>query len=162
MKTRLLLVLGLAAALPGCSFFRSIGFAENVPDPAAVAGDNTPAEPAHVVVQHVLISFDGASIPAVTRTRDEAERLAQRVLEEARAGRDFAELVRYYTDDRGGDGTYALANWGVPTAAGEVDRQKMVRGFGNLAFTLPVAEIGIVEYDPNSSPFGWHVMKRVR
>lgn len=162
MKTRLLLALLLAAALPGCSFFRSIGFAENEPDPAAVARDDTPDEPSHVVVQHVLVSFAGAGVPGVTRSKEEAERLAQRVLDEARAGRDFADLVRLYTDDRGGDGTYSMANWGVNTAPGEVERKKMVRGFGNLAFTLPAGEVGIVPYDANSSPFGWHVLRRVR
>ena len=55
-----------------------------------------------------------------------------------------------------------MANWGVPTGQDEVDRRKMVRGFGGLAFTLPVGRIDIVDYDANASPFGWHVMKRLR
>ncbi len=162
MKTRLVLALLAAAALPGCSFFRSIGFAENEVDPASVAQPGAADEPSHVVVQHVLVSFDGASVPGVTRSKADAERLAQRVVAEARAGRDFAELIRYYTDDRGGDGSYSMANWGVATASGEVERKQMVRGFGNLAFALAVGEIGVVEYDSNSSPFGWHVVKRTR
>jgi len=110
----------------------------------------------------VLISFEGSGVPGVTRTKDEAQRLARRVLDDARRGLDFDELVRLYSDDSGGKGSYAMANWGVPTGQDEVDRRKMVRGFGGLAFTLQVGQIGLVEYDANASPFGWHIMKRLR
>jgi hypothetical protein len=155
----------LAAALlvlGGCSFLRQIGFSENEPDAAAVTAAPTPDEPAHVVVQHVLLSFEGSQVPGCTRTRDEAARLAQRVLDEAREGRDFTELVRLYSDDRAKAGTYPIANWGVSAGPDEVDRRTMVRGFGNLAFRLAPGEVGLVEYDENASPFGWHVMKRLK
>jgi hypothetical protein len=156
------LVCAASLALAGCSLFQGIGFAPNEPDHEAVKAGVVPDEPPHVVVQHVLIAFEGADIPGATRTRDEAGRLAKRVLEEARRGRPFPDLVRLYSDDRHGDGTYALANWGVPAGPQETDRQRMVRGFGNLAFTLAVGEFGVVEHDPQKSPFGWHVMKRLK
>lgn len=151
----------LALGLTGCSFFRQIGFAPNEPDPASLRHDASSDEPDRVVVQHVLIAFEGLKVSGVTRTRDEAERLARRVESEARAGRDFAELVRTYSDDRG-DGKYALANWGVAVLPDETERRKMVRGFGAMAFSLQPGEVGVVPYDAGSSPYGWHIVKRVK
>jgi len=162
MNARHALLVVAAASLAGCSFFRDIGLAENEPDPEVLREGDNADQPAHVVVQHVLISFDGAGVPGVTRSQDEARALAQRVLTEAQNGADFADLVRLYSDDRAGDGSYSIANWGVPTESGEVERRKLVRGFSAMAFTLPAGEIAVVPYESNTSPFGWHVVKRVR
>ncbi len=146
----------------GCALFKEIGFAPEEPDEGAVAENRTPQEPARVVVQQLLVTFEGVGGPGVTRTKEEAGRLARRVLEEARRGRDFAELVRLFGDDRSHDGPCALANWGVPAAADEVERPKRPRAFGALAFSLAPGEVGLVEYDPAADPLGWHVMKRVK
>ncbi len=43
-----------------------------------------------------------------------------------------------------------------------MDRGNMATGFGDLSFSLAVGEIGIAEYDPKTSPFGWHIIKRVQ
>jgi hypothetical protein len=162
MRPRRLLAAPLAALAVLATGCRELGLAAEEVDATAVARAPTSDEPAHVVVQQLLISFEGAGGPAVTRTKDEAERLARRVLEEARSGRDFAELVRLYGDDRARDGTCALANWGVPAAGDEVERQRRPRAFGALAFALAPGETGLVEFDPNGDPLGFHVMKRIR
>ncbi len=141
---------------------RAVGLAPTEVDSAAVVRPAESDEPARVVVQHVLVSFEGTRVTGATRTKDEARRLAHRVLDDAKSGRDFSELVRLYSDDRTPDGKIALANWGVPTEGDEMERRKMVRGFGALAFKLAVGEIGMLEYDVNASPFGWHVMKRLK
>lgn len=39
-------------------------------------------------------------------------------------------------------------------------RAQMVSGFGDTAFSLKVGEIGISNFDPAASKFGWHIMKR--
>lgn len=158
-------VLGLSAALvlasaPGCSFFEAVGFAPNRPDPEAVKLPAGREEPPRVVVRHVLISCDEGNIPGVTRTRAEAERLAAKVQQLATTGHDFGELVRLYSDDRHGDGRYRLANWGVPAKPGEADRESMVRGFGRVAFSLDPGQIGVLPFDKNDSPYGWHIMRR--
>jgi parvulin-like peptidyl-prolyl isomerase len=38
----------------------------------------------------------------------------------------------------------------------------MVPAFGNVGFALKVGEIGIADYDPHTSPFGWHIIKRLK
>jgi hypothetical protein len=142
---------------------RTVGLSENEPDPNAVrrpADERT--EPSHVVVRHVLISFDETRLTGVTRTKAEAERLAQRVNEMARSGRDMAELARLYSDDRHGTGEYSIANWGVAADPSEMERERMARGFGRVAFSLDPGSIGLLDYDENDSPFGWHVIQRVR
>jgi hypothetical protein len=153
-------VLALAAA--SCSLARDAGLAPAEPDRVALAEPLPVDESAHVVVQHVLVAFDGTGVAAVTRSKADAQRLAQRVLADARAGRQFRELVRLFSDDRGNDGTIEIANWGVTPGPSERERRTLVRGFTAAAFRLAPDEIALVEYDPVASPFGWHVIKRVR
>ena len=109
----------------------------------------------------ILIAFAG-KVPGknVTRTQDEARALAHQILNRAKKGEDFDSLVRTYTDDRA-PGIYGLANSGVTPAPGEFSRDRMVPAFGEVGFSLAPGEIGIAEYDPVKSPYGWHVIKRL-
>ena len=140
---------------------------DTTPGAASSAGSGTmPVEPAtppdHIQVQHVLIGFQG-KIPGknVTRTQAEAEKLAQEILERARRGEDFDTLVQTYTDDAF-PGVYGLSNRGVDPVGGEVARDGMVKGFSDVAFSLSPGNIGMSNYDPQTSPYGWHIIKRLR
>jgi hypothetical protein len=134
----------------------------------ATASNTMPVTPAmppdHIEVQHVLIGFQG-SIPGktVTRTKAEAEKLAQDVLTRARNGESMDALVQQYTDDQY-PGVYDLANDGVTPdlAKSEYKRSGMVKGFSDAAFSLSVGNVGISNYDPKNSPFGWHIIKRLK
>jgi hypothetical protein len=125
------------------------------PAPAVVA----PAE--HIKLQHILISFAG-KVPGknVTRSQDEARALAGQILERAKKGEDFDELVRTNTDDQA-PGIYLLANSGITPASGEFSRDRMVPAFGNVGFSLAPGEVGMADYDPRTSPYGWHIIKRL-
>jgi hypothetical protein len=118
--------------------------------------------PQHVQVQHILIGFVG-SVPgkAITRSKEEAKTLAYQILERARKGEDFDELVRKYTDDSP-PGIYGMAGAGVAPAAGEYSRGGMVPAFGNVGFSISPGNIGIADYDATASPFGWHIIKRLK
>lgn len=120
-------------------------------------------EPERVTVQHVLIAFKG-SIPkeTVTRTREEAEKLANEVFERAKKGEDFDALVKEYTDDNY-PGVYRMANFGAEPDRdqGELSRSKMIKGFGDVSFKLAVNEIGMAEFSPEKSKYGWHIIKRL-
>lgn len=106
-----------------------------------------------IAVQHVLIAFQGAPrVTGVTRSKDEAKALAERVWAEAVGGADFQALMRQHSNDSG-PGEYPL------TKAG---RAQMVPGFGDVGFRLRVGEIGVAPWDPQKSPYGWHVIKRVK
>jgi parvulin-like peptidyl-prolyl isomerase len=118
--------------------------------------------PAHIQVQHILIGFAG-SVPNknITRTADEAKTLAYQILARAKAGEDFDALVKQYTDDQP-PGIYAMSGSGVPPSQGEYARDQMVPAFGNVGFAINVGEIGIADYDATKSPYGWHIIKRLR
>lgn len=121
-------------------------------------------EPSHITVQHCLIGFQG-SLPgkSIRRSRADAELLANQILEKARAGEDFNSLVRKFTDDSP-PGIYDMANDGFP---GDMTRQlfarrEMVPAFGDTGFPLEIGEYGMAEHHPTNSPFGWHIVKRVK
>ena len=144
--------------------------------PAAVPGDTsttavapvdrTPVTPAtppdHIEVQHVLIGVAG-KVPgkSVTRTPAEAEALAKEILDRARKGEDFDQLVQKYTDDQW-PGFYGLANNGVTPNQGEYPRGDMVKGFSDVAFSLSPGNVGMTQYDPQTSPFGYHIIMRTK
>ena len=133
---------------------------------AAPAGNASPArvtEPDRVAVQHILISFKGSiPKPTVTRTREEAQKLAQKVFERAKRGEDFDALVKQYTDDEY-PGIYRMSNIGITPdpSKQEYSRAGMVKGFGDVSFSLAVGGIGMAEYDPQKSKYGWHIIKRI-
>jgi hypothetical protein len=121
-------------------------------------------EPKHVTVQHILIAFEG-SIPkeTVTRTQEEAEKLALEVYERAKKGEDFDKLVKEYTDDQY-PGVYGMSNFNVESDQNqeESSRSQMVKAFGDVSFRLSVNGIGLAEYDPEDSKYGWHIIKRIK
>jgi len=152
----------LAAALVafGCS-------KEKAKQEAAPASETTAqkaGEPDYISVQHILIGFQG-SLPGkpVSRTKEEAEQLANEIFAKAKAGEDFDELVKENTDDAY-PGVYKMANFGVPADRTNMvyPREGMVPAFGDVGFPLAVGEIGMAAYDPQKSPYGWHIIKRIK
>jgi parvulin-like peptidyl-prolyl isomerase len=122
------------------------------------------AEPERVTVQHILIAFKG-SLPGdqkVTRSREDAERLAQQIFERAKAGEDFAAMVQTYTNDSY-PGIYSMSNKDIAPdpAKKEYPRARMVRAFGDVSFGLAVGGVGLAVYDPATSKYGWHIIKRL-
>jgi hypothetical protein len=114
----------------------------------AVAVDTSP--PAFVTAQHVLVVYKGAarSDPKITRTKEEARKRAQEVADKAKAGADFADLVRDYSDEPGS----------IPRQGnlGKFTPDKMVKPFSDAAFALPVGGTS----DVVETKFGFHVIKR--
>jgi hypothetical protein len=122
------------------------------------------AEPEHVTVQHILIAFRG-SLPndqKVTRSQADAEKLALQIFERAKRGEDFEAMVKIYTNDSF-PGIYKMANAGVTPdpARQEFSRTRMVKAFGDVSFGLEVGSVGLAVYDPATSKYGWHVIKRL-
>jgi parvulin-like peptidyl-prolyl isomerase len=115
-----------------------------------------------IEVQHVLISFQGAprmDPQRVKRSREEAEVLAADVYAQALAGAEFGALVEEHTDDSP-PGIYSMTQ--NPKVAAQYQRQGMVPAFGNVGWRLEVGEVGVAPLDPKASPFGWHIIKRLK
>ncbi len=97
-----------------------------------------------VKASHILIKVDQNAEQA---TRDQKRAFADELLGEAKAGKDFAELARTYSDDKasaakGGD-------------LGLFTRGTMVPDFEQVAFDMEPGEIS----DLVETPFGFHIIK---
>ncbi len=106
-----------------------------------------------IEVQHLLVGFKGTlPMKQLSRTKEEAKVLAEKYWAEVMAGGDFGALVKQYTDDSA-PGIYPM------TKAG---RRGMVQAFGDVGFRLKVGEIGVAPWDAKASPYGWHIIKRLK
>jgi peptidyl-prolyl cis-trans isomerase C len=96
--------------------------------------------------EHVLITHEASEVAVVSRTKEAARTLAQRIESEARSGVAFAELVSRYSEcpsrNRGGD----LGR----SAPGDRDPD-----LESVLFALKVGEIGLAE-----TRYGFHVIRR--
>ena len=96
-----------------------------------------------VHARHILFSLDKEAPPEKV---EEALKKAQEVEAKAKAGEDFAELAKEYSDGptapKGGD-------------LGFFTRNRMVKPFEDAAFALKAGEIS----EPVRTDFGWHIIK---
>jgi parvulin-like peptidyl-prolyl isomerase len=94
-------------------------------------------------VRHILLTTQGKSDSVKEATRRQMEK----ILERARAGEDFAELAKQYTEDPGSKESGGLYS--------DFGRGRMVKSFEDAAFSVPVGEISdIVE-----TTYGYHILK---
>lgn len=150
--------------LSGCSGMQSKG--SSVYREGLVTDDG---QPGYITVQHCLIGFQGSvQGKAISRSQAEAEALAQELFEKAQAGEDFSKIVAGNTDDSA-PGIYRMANNGFPgdttshiPSKHVMPRSQMVAAFGDVGFELQPGEVGLAAYDPATSPFGWHIIKRLK
>jgi hypothetical protein len=123
-------------------------------------------EPAVITLKHVLIAFKGTGIEKVTRSREDAEKLAYDIVSRAKSGEDFDKLMKENSDDDApGAGTYTMVNDGLQPGDNEYARsgpRGMVKAFGDVGFRISVNEIGVAEHHATDSPYGWHVIKRTK
>jgi len=155
----------LAATLVACGGEAPL---TSTPIPPTPARSGSSGSIDHIQVQHILIGFNDAvgfqgnpPPKAAARTQDQAKTLAYDLLNQAKSGADFDKLVADNTDDSP-PGIYGMSNTGVDPAQGEYPREGMVPAFGNVGFALKVGEIGIADYDPGTSPYGYHIIKRIK
>jgi len=117
---------------------------------------------AEVEVQHLLVAFKGAAQSKATRSKQEAEQLAAELYARALAGEYFDDLVRESTDDAH-PGIYTMTA-GQPAGGrqGVYSRSVMANAFGDVGWRLEVGAFGVSDYDPQTGPFGYHIIKRLR
>ncbi|HMI89468.1 MAG TPA: peptidylprolyl isomerase [Polyangiaceae bacterium] len=110
-----------------------------------------PSEPGKISVRHVLVQYTGSknARPPVSRTREEACLRALAARDELRAGADFVEVVKKYSDEPG-----AASRSG---SLGSVERKDVAASFADAAFELHTKEFS----DVVESDFGFHVIMRM-
>lgn len=159
MRLNLLFLFGFILLFSGCAQ-PPASVPTATPEPQILEN----GEPSAITVQHCLIGFVG-SVPSkqIGRSKEAAAKLAAELLEKANSGEDFDAIVEAYTDDSP-PGIYQMANSGLPadTRAGVYSRDKMVPAFGDVGFKLEVGQYGMSAHDPGASPYGWHIIKRLK
>lgn len=123
---------------------------------------------AQIEVQHLLVGFvkaDGSTtVPGkpIKMSQSQAEALTAELLARINKGEDFGQLVAEYTHDSA-PGIYGMvARDTGSTPPNYYPRKGMVPAFGNVGWKLKVGEVGVAEYDPRNSPYGWHIIKRLK
>lgn len=160
----------LLIATTALVFLSACGKEETPPPPMQTAPGSSGArpekmpngQPGVIVVKHVLVAFAGSERSSQKRSKADAQKLAYEILGRAKSGEDFDKLVNEYSDDSGKQ-AYTMTNHGIEaTPDVEFNRGDMATSFGDVGFRISVDEIGIAEYDPVNSRFGWHIIKRVK
>ncbi len=107
------------------------------------------AQPEEFAGAHILIMYQGSkrAPDTVTRSKEEAEELAQQLADRARKGEDFAELAKEYSDGPSGERGGELGTW---------TKGRMIPEFDAAIETLKIGEVS----DPVETPFGYHVILR--
>jgi hypothetical protein len=158
------LVFGLCLALGACASLTEPGTGapppQPEPEPAAApeaaapaptpAPAPAPAPEQSIGASHVLIQYKGSmrAAPTITRSKEDAKKLATEVMNKAKKGQDFATLAKQYSDEPGAKDRAG--------ALGKFTKGQMVKPFADAAFALKPGEISaVVETD-----FGFHVIKR--
>lgn len=108
-----------------------------------------PAPPGSVRASHVLIAYSGAERSTATRSKEEALELAQEIAKKAKAGEDFGELAKAYSDcptaEKGGD-------------LGFFQKGRMAKPFEDASFAMNPGDVS----DVVETQFGYHVIKRTQ
>jgi parvulin-like peptidyl-prolyl isomerase len=94
-------------------------------------------------VRHILVATEGKTEAEKAAAKTKIEGL----LSEAKAGADFAELAKKYSEDPGSKDNGGLYE--------DFPRGQMVKPFEDAAFSVPVGEIsGVIE-----TSYGYHILK---
>ena len=145
----------LAAAAAGCD--GGGGDGDGVEPTAAMV-----VEPDYVRVDHILVAVKSDRMTQIKRTAAQAKALAEEIMAKLKAGEDWAKLKAAHSDDKTGAPTYPMNNDGVPKRDGDFARKDMAPAFGEVSFKLKVGELGMTEYNAQTSPFGYHIIKRTK
>ena len=94
-----------------------------------------------VNVRHILIK------PSEIRSEADAQRLAERLYQRIKAGEDFAELAKNFSEDPGSALNGGVLSW--------IDPNALVPEFRAVMEQTPAGELS----KPFKSPFGWHVLE---
>jgi peptidylprolyl isomerase/peptidyl-prolyl cis-trans isomerase D len=100
-----------------------------------------------VKASHILFSYKGAQSakPTVTRTKEEAETEAKKLLKKVNT-ENFSDMAKKYSDGPSASKGGSLGDFGR--------KGRFVKEFDEFIFNNPKGKIGIVE-----TPFGFHIIK---
>jgi len=106
--------------------------------------------PEEVKAQHILIAYQESerADPTVTRSKEEAQKRAEEVLQKTKSGADWNSLAKEYTDEAAGKETGGDLGW--------FKKGQMTKNFEDAVFAMDPGKISdsVVETE-----FGYHIIK---
>lgn len=99
-----------------------------------------------LMASHILIAYQGAIRSTATRTKEEANALADSLLNAAKKAKDFEALAKQFSDDPSAKTNNGDLGW--------FNDGMMVTDFNEFVQKNNVGTVGMVE-----TPFGFHVIK---
>ncbi len=118
--------------------------------------------PETVKVQSILIAFEG-SLPGkeIERSKEEAQKLAQEVFEQAQIKEtNFESLVISHSDDMI-PGVFELSSDQKTHKTDVFSRTHLPKAWADQAFALEVGQVALVPYIENQAAFGFYILKRL-
>lgn len=99
-----------------------------------------------LMASHILIAYEGALRSSATRTKEDANKLADSLLTVAKKAKDFNALASKFSDDPSAKTNNGDLGW--------FNDGQMVTDFNEFVQDNKVGKIGMVE-----TPFGFHIIK---
>ncbi len=100
-----------------------------------------------VQASHILICYNGALRCEQNRTKEEALEQASNIIAELKAGTEFADLAKEYSDDPSAEFNDGNLGW--------FSKGQMVPEFENAVFSMNIGEI---TDEPVETDYGYHVI----
>lgn len=112
-----------------------------------------------VTVTEILISFDGAGTKA-TRTKEEAEKLANEIFNKAKANSEPFAALRKQTDSTGMP-IYGICIGKEKKNPTDRLRSEVPAAVADAAFLMKDDEVRLVPWDATKNPAGFYIIKRL-
>jgi hypothetical protein len=139
---------GLGSGGPAVPSPEPVATAAPTPNPVRTAVPMRPPTAARISASHILVAYKGANRSQATRSKAEAQKIAEKYRKQALEEADFAALAKSHSDDP----TTKVEGGSL----GQFERGFNGKSFSDAAFALKPGEISAVV----ETEYGFHVIKR--
>ncbi len=114
-----------------------------------------------IEVQQLLIAVKNPQYPDVIRTNAESTELAAKLYVQITNGDNFDSLFKEYGDNLPPSISSMTKNKSK-LEDGIYPRSAVISAFGDVGWKLKIGEVSVAPYDKVSSPYGFHIIKRLK
>ncbi|MBI3820602.1 MAG: hypothetical protein HY286_18070 [Planctomycetes bacterium] len=134
--------------------------------PSAQAGLAAGSQPAghaaggHVTVTQIVISFKDVAGTKATRTKEEAEKLANELFTKAQGNSEPFAALRKQTDEAGTP-IFNICLGKEKKSPNDKLRSEVPAAVGDAAFQMQPNDVKLIPYDAAKAPGGFYIIKRM-
>lgn len=128
--------------------------------PNAITQPGAKGQNVQVTVTQILVSFAGAPGSKATRTKEEAEKLANELFTKAQSNAEPFAALRKQTDDPA-SAIYNVCIGKDKKSPNDKLRSEVPVAVGDAVFTMKQNEVKLIPYDEKKAPGGFYILKRL-